>query len=166
MYFACIIGFSLLALVLQTTLFSKIPINGAKPDLILIIVSYLSLAKGAETGSVLGFLLGLLQDILSGVFLGSNALAKTILGFVLGSIGKRLYVNSLLLQIFFVFILTFVDEMLLAGLALMLKSYSTQDILNQWIRITPSEAIYNSMLCPFVIVPFKLVETTFGSPQK
>jgi len=165
MYFVFVIVLSLFALILQTAFFSVIQIKGAKPDLILIILTYLSLLKGAEAGSIFGFSFGLLQDVLSGMFLGSNALTKTLLGFTLGSIGKKLYVSSLL-QMIFVFVVTFVNETLLSGLTLMLKAYSTQEVITHWIRVTPTESIYNSFLCPFIVLLLRFGERNFGLPQQ
>jgi rod shape-determining protein MreD len=166
MYFAYIIVLSLVTLVLQTTLFSHLQVKEAKPDLILIIILYLSLLKGPQVGSITGFSFGLLQDVLSGMFLGSNALTKTLLGFILGSIGKRLYANSLLLQIIFVFILTFLNEALLAILDWMLKSSSPMDVLHHWLLITPIEAFYNAFLCPIIFVFLRFGEKIFGPFQK
>lgn len=166
MYLAFIIGFSLFTIVLQTTIFSNFEVKGVRPDLILIIVTYLSLLKGAQIGSILGFSFGLIEDILSETVLGSNALTKTLLGFILGSIGKRLYVNNFLLQIIFVFFLTFINEAFLSGLALMLKSYSTSEVFSHWVHITPIEAFYNAFLCPFLVGLLRSGERAFGSAQK
>lgn len=68
-------------LTLNTTVFDRISVWGAKPDLLLAIVVYLSLSKGPVVGTVAGFLLGVLQDAQSHHGLGLNAASKAVIGY-------------------------------------------------------------------------------------
>jgi rod shape-determining protein MreD len=83
---------TILALVLQAFL----PIHFAKAeilDLPLLITIYFGLSRrNPSTGLLLGMVIGLLQDSLSGptVPLGLYGIAKTIIGFLASSIGARL----------------------------------------------------------------------------
>ena len=54
------------------------------PDLVLIMVVYISISEGKVFGSVTGFLAGLTIDLISGSFLGLMALSYSITGFVAG----------------------------------------------------------------------------------
>jgi len=53
----------LLAVLLQTTVAPHLRLLGASPDFALILVVCVALAKGAETGAVLGFATGLLTAV-------------------------------------------------------------------------------------------------------
>ena len=91
------IGLLLLAFIIQSTVVEHISIRGIKPDIILIILIYVSLRSGSMMGVVLGFSIGLLQDFYGPpANLGLNALCKSLLGFGVG-IGKEgLYKDSML----------------------------------------------------------------------
>ena len=91
------IGLLLLAFIIQSTVVEHISIRGIKPDIILIILIYVSLRSGSMIGVILGFSIGLLQDFYGPpANLGLNALCKSLLGFGVG-IGKEgLYKDSML----------------------------------------------------------------------
>ena len=91
------IGLLLLAFIIQSTVVEHISIRGIKPDIILIILIYVSLRSGSMMGVVLGFSIGLLQDFYGPpANLWLNALCKSLLGFGVG-IGKEgLYKDSML----------------------------------------------------------------------
>ncbi len=83
---------TLLALVIQ----ASFPIHFARAavlDLPLLVVIYFGLSRrNPSTGLLLGMVLGLLQDSLSGptVPLGLYGIAKTVIGYLASSIGARL----------------------------------------------------------------------------
>ena len=54
------------------------------PDLVLIGVVYLGIRKGKISGSIGGFVSGLILDVLSFSFLGLSALSKATAGFISG----------------------------------------------------------------------------------
>jgi rod shape-determining protein MreD len=87
-----IVGSAFLALVLQAFVPVYIP-KFAVLDLPLLIVIYFGLSRrNPSTGLLLGMVVGLLQDSLSGsvVPLGLYGIAKTIIGYLASSIGARL----------------------------------------------------------------------------
>ena len=59
-------------------------IGGVTPDLLMILVVWIALGSGQLTGTIAGFLVGLLMDGITGDVLGTNALAKTAVGFTAG----------------------------------------------------------------------------------
>ena len=77
--------FAYLALALQGTVVPYLAIGDARPDLPLIAVTLIALARGAATGTVAGFLIGLAQDLNNPGFLGLNALAKSLVGYGVGA---------------------------------------------------------------------------------
>src|SRR5215468_10219582 len=87
-----VVGATLLSLVLQRMLpvyFPKLEIF----DLPLLVTIYFGLSRrNPSTGLLLGMIVGLLQDSLSGptVPLGEYGIAKTVIGYLASSIGSRL----------------------------------------------------------------------------
>jgi rod shape-determining protein MreD len=71
-------------LLLQTTFIPFISLGGYLPDLFMILLVYIALQRGQIEATISGFILGLLQDIVTIKFFGLAALSKTIAGFVSG----------------------------------------------------------------------------------
>jgi rod shape-determining protein MreD len=71
-------------LLLQTTFIPFISLGGYLPDLFMILLVYIGLQRGQIECTISGFILGLLQDIVTIKFFGLAALSKTIAGFVAG----------------------------------------------------------------------------------
>ena len=80
------IALTLMGVLLQTTIAQYLAVAGFSPDIALIWIVYLSIRRGQITGTVAGFLVGLVLDLLSGNdgMLGLAALSKTVGGFTAG----------------------------------------------------------------------------------
>jgi len=66
------------AITIQTTILHFRPFQMLFVDLGLIVVIWTGLARGGRSGMSVGFVVGLLEDSLSGYALGTNALVKTL----------------------------------------------------------------------------------------
>jgi len=88
---------------LHTTVLEKVAIGGVKPDLLLAIVVYVSLAWGAVAGVVAGFVLGLLQDAQAVHGLGLNALSKAAAGYAVRYTWEALDKESVVTQMAVIF---------------------------------------------------------------
>lgn len=66
-----------------------VAVGSVTPDILLILVVWVALVEGQFTGTIAGFACGLLFDAVSGEVIGTNALAKTIAGFVAGYFYKQ-----------------------------------------------------------------------------
>ncbi|GAB4538160.1 MAG: hypothetical protein Fur0020_06980 [Thermodesulfovibrionia bacterium] len=91
---------AMLAISLQSTIFPHI-----KPDLALILVCLYSLRGGEIRGMVLGAIVGLLIDSVSGFIIGPNILSKSIVGFLFNIIRQKFFfwnafLNTLMVAIF------------------------------------------------------------------
>ena len=75
---------TLLLILIQTQTMRLLIIEGITPDFLLIWVVYLSLRNGQMTGTIWGFVAGLLFDLVTGNFIGLSALTKTVAGFSAG----------------------------------------------------------------------------------
>ncbi|NCS89667.1 MAG: rod shape-determining protein MreD [Ignavibacteria bacterium CG2_30_36_16] len=71
-------------LIIQTTIVPLVAIDGAVPDLILIMLVFYTIRNGQVYGTVLGFIYGFIFDLITGSFLGSTMLSKTLAGFLAG----------------------------------------------------------------------------------
>ena len=76
------------ALVLQVTLVSRLPIPGAAPDLVLLVLVGVALRGGPETGLIAGFGAGLALDALPPAdhAIGRWALVLCLIGYTLSLI--------------------------------------------------------------------------------
>jgi rod shape-determining protein MreD len=76
---------------------SVLPVHIAtpfKPDLLLIITVYLALRGTFSSGTPLSWLLGLLKDVFSGLYLGLNAFTFLVVFLVIKNAADRLYAES------------------------------------------------------------------------
>jgi rod shape-determining protein MreD len=148
------VGIIVTALLIQLTLLNLFTIQGLKPDLILLVVLIFSLLKGAEEGTVSGFASGLLQDIFSTGLLGVNALVKTVIGFISGILKEKIFTEHIL---FLIPIITFVVSISQSILMLLILHAFGIEYSMVWSlkKIVLPEALYNSLLSPFVFLGIK-----------
>lgn len=73
-------------LLLQITVIGRLPLPGAAPDLLLVLVLAFGLAEGPMAGMVTGFAAGMLADGLSAHEMGRLAFAYALAGYVAGSL--------------------------------------------------------------------------------
>jgi rod shape-determining protein MreD len=86
-----------LAFVIDSTWGHEIAIRGAiRPDFVLMVLIYGAMGSGAFAGTILGFSVGLLED-LNGTpdNLGLNAMCNTLIAYGVGIAGNALYRDSL-----------------------------------------------------------------------
>ena len=76
-----LIGFGVF--VLQWLVLGRLKLWGSYPDAVLLFVAWLSLRQGRRVGSLAGFGLGALMDVVYGTW-GIYMFAKTLVGFLLG----------------------------------------------------------------------------------
>jgi len=75
----------LILITLQTTLFARLPIFGARADIMLLFVIAAALTGGADRGAMWGFIAGFCLDLaVHGTPVGFFALAYTIVGYCVG----------------------------------------------------------------------------------
>jgi rod shape-determining protein MreD len=111
-----------LTLILQVTLLPAYLSDPFQPNLLNIWVVYLGLrGKEVPFSGALAFLLGLLQDCFSGLYLGLNGFSYLLTYLILRAIADRLYIGSRYLLILLVFLST-VGNGLLQLLMLLLFS--------------------------------------------
>lgn len=155
----------LFLVILQATLLNRLNILGIKPDLLLILVIFIGLYKGPIAGAWCGFLAGILLDLFSPAPLGTNALAKTVLGFLVGTVAPFLYFKAPLIQGFLLFI-----GMLLEGIILFILLSSLRlasSFSYSFLYIILPASLYTSLLTPPLFYVFeKITPAPLGKGKK
>ena len=111
-------GYGVVALflsVLHVTILRWVAVENITPDLLIILVVIIALREGQFSGTIAGFLAGLLLDVVSKDVLGTNAMSKTIAGFVAGYFYKEGFAREVIGNYRFVAIVavsTFVHNLL------------------------------------------------------
>jgi len=102
-------GIMLLLIIVQKTLIWLLAITSYEvtPDIVMIGLVYIGIKKGKITGSVSGFLSGLILDIFSFSFIGLMALSKASAGFISGFFYEETkmerYLNTYIFTIIVIF---------------------------------------------------------------
>ncbi|GAM08169.1 rod shape-determining protein MreD [Geobacter sp. OR-1] len=94
------------AFVFQITIFPAVLADPFKPNLLLVAVVWIGLTVSSLWGAALVYLFGLIQDTVSGLYLGLNGISYLITFIVLHNIAHRLYADSRYLMTLSVFITT------------------------------------------------------------
>ena len=144
------------AVFLQTTVFSCSWLQpwGRKPDLVLIIVLYVSFLKGSTRGAAVGFAGGIIEDILSGGLLGVNAFAKVVTGYLFGLSRKKFYTQSSRVQIVSAFLATLLSQLIFFFLT---NFCGVGKELNSLMSVLLPVAGYNAFLAPFVFLTLRKI---------
>jgi len=102
--FAALAATAIVAMVLQTTVFPSIPALPVAPDLMLVLAVYLGVFHRNMGGALGAFLLGYFLDAFSGVRLGVNAFAFTLVFAGVQLVARSIWVQGSVPVIVVVFI--------------------------------------------------------------
>jgi rod shape-determining protein MreD len=142
----------LVVLVLQATLLYRIEIGGIRPDLLVAFVVYIAWMRGPIAGALVGFTVGILQDLDAPGPLGLNALAKTIVGFVVAKAGFRVHRSNVGVRFAFFFTAMLFHDVIYFAVA----TYGDLGaFLGEMIRVALPSALYTALV---VLVLLALVE--------
>ncbi|MBQ2836859.1 MAG: rod shape-determining protein MreD [Peptococcaceae bacterium] len=146
LFFSAFVG-----IVLQDTVFNVISIAEGKPDFVLILVVFYALFHGPVQGGILGVVFGLMEDLMTGRFIGLNAICKGLTGFVIGILSERLYKNNFTIPVLTVFLSTFLQSViyLLCGALIGLNLEGARLMM-----VSISDAVYNIVFSPVFYAAF------------
>lgn len=105
----------------QATILTNISFLPAIPDIVLLVVLYVSFTNTSMTGSTIGFISGLLMDFLSAAPIGYNAMTKAITGFISGRFSGSFNMNKVILPVCLAFAGTFLKVLITAVLTVFFK---------------------------------------------
>ena len=80
------------------------------PNLTVVLACYAGIRKREVKGMFFGSLIGIIEDSLSGAFLGPNLLSKSLVGYLSSFIYSRFFIWTPLLGIISISVLTLIDS--------------------------------------------------------
>ncbi|MCD5415028.1 MAG: rod shape-determining protein MreD [Clostridiales bacterium] len=108
-----IIGTIIMAnFILHTTLFHNFKLFGVIPNTALVLVVTFSIHYGKSKGAVIGFLMGIIQDILFGRVVGMNALAYMLIGYFVGMMTHKIIMEKLVVPFLLVALSTLLNALI------------------------------------------------------
>jgi rod shape-determining protein MreD len=140
----------------QNSVVPALGLGGITPDLPFIMTVLLALRRGPETGCVVGFCAGLLQDAAGGGLVGVQALSKALAGFGMGLLGGRLCVENPMVQVPGLVLLTVAEGTLRFGL-LQLFHYPAS-LGELMVHVILRQALYNGVLGAACLVAVAVLE--------
>ena len=143
------------ALLLQATLLERVAIKGVKPDIVLIILVFVSLRKGPMAGQLSGFISGIIEDLLSLAPLGFHAFSRTLIGFLYGLFEGNIYLDPVFMPLIVVAMATIIKA-ILSSLVVLVFSISTIGYGSWGVRLF-IEVGYNALLSPFLFALLGLI---------
>lgn len=118
-----------LSFVLQMAFFPAHFADPFKPNLLIMFIVYMGFRESVLWGATGSFLLGLLQDSLSGMYFGLNSFSFLLIFIVLKAVSHRLYTDSRSLMVLGAFLASicngFLNLLMLAVFSLAPGMYST-----------------------------------------
>lgn len=96
----------------ESTILARMAFLPAVPDLVLLVVVWVSLMNGGSAGATTGFISGLILDFASAAPIGLNALTKTVTGFIAGRLSGSFNMNRLTLPMFVAILATLLKALL------------------------------------------------------
>ena len=137
-----------LALLVQSTFGTRMEIMGARPDFALLVLMLLASRGNTVTSIMYGFIIGFLQDVYSPEFLGANAFAMSLMGFILGEFRERLAVEHTGVKFVSAFVAILVHD------TVYLSLYSRFEFSVAWtlfVRLSLSGVLYTALLCVVLV---------------
>jgi rod shape-determining protein MreD len=110
------------AVLLQLAVASDLSLVAGAPDLVLIVLCGIALARGPEAGCAAGFAAGLALDVLAQHALGRDALIYCVAGYCLGAAGERLRPPAPVRSLLLVALATVLVRIAEGGIAFLLGS--------------------------------------------
>ncbi|MBS0616902.1 MAG: rod shape-determining protein MreD [Spirochaetes bacterium] len=146
-------------------------LGSIKPDFLLILTVYFALYRGSFAALWIGFFGGLLQDINLGgytnlvkqdvqYYIGTSALAKTIVGFVAGKVARDINKDATSLVVIVVFAASILKGVIMFFTIAIFHSSANAASL---ITIVIPEAIFTAVIS---IVWFRLLRWAFPTVEK
>ena len=146
-------------------------LGSIKPDFLLMLTVYFALYRGSFSALWVGFFGGLLQDVNLGgytnlirqdlqYYIGTSALAKTIVGFIAGKVARDINKEATSLIVIVVFVACFVKGVIMFFTVAIFHSSAHASAL---ITIVLPEALFTAVLS---IVWFRVLKWAFPTVVK
>ncbi|MDP8218766.1 MAG: rod shape-determining protein MreD [Candidatus Theseobacter exili] len=147
----------LFSIVFQTSVFNRLEIFGAKPDLLLILIVYANLDKKIYKGLSFALIGGIFADGFSGTIFGIQLICKQVDAFITQFLSRRLFINEKFVKILIIAIVSLVDRIVLYSISVLLNQ--NMDTFLYLAKNTVVIVLYNVMVS---IVLFKVFDYVFS----
>lgn len=105
-----------IGLILEATVFQIPPMNVIHPGFVLVILVLIALMRGPNTAVIFGIVIGLIQDICYGSFIGLNAFSYGVVAYFAGAVFSQFLHRNLTITFLTTLVLTFVYTWVTFGL--------------------------------------------------
>ena len=107
---------------IEAAILSNLEFLPVVPDLVLLVVLYVSFMNSSTTGSTVGFISGIFLDFLSASPIGLNAFTKTVTGFIFGKLSGSFNLHGVVIPAFMGGVATIIKALLTWALSFIFKS--------------------------------------------
>jgi rod shape-determining protein MreD len=145
---ALLVAVIVTALLLQTTIFAKVNLLGAKPELMYLLTIVFAILEGPASGAIAGFAGGMAQDFLLDAPKGITALTLTLLGYAMGMARQYIVSPSPVLPVILVAAGTFAGVVFQGIVSFLLGELDTSWL--YLLRVALLSSLYNAILTPLV----------------
>jgi len=151
-------------LLLQTTLLSYLVVAGAKPDVVLVVFVVLATVNGSFKSQIVGFIFGLVLDMVSLAPLGFHAFVFALAGYLFGLGSGKVYFDPLVMPAF----LGFLATLYYASTGYILSFvFHLGEPWNSWFHIgLLFQLVLNVLLMPFVFWLQAWIREKFQNPRR
>ena len=106
-----------LGLIVHSTLFQIPPLNVVQPDLVMVLLIIIALTRGPRAALVLGILIGLVQDMVFGSFLGLYAFTYGVVGYFAATAFAQFLQRNVAITFLVTIVFTFLQNWVTYGIA-------------------------------------------------
>ncbi|MBR2215132.1 MAG: rod shape-determining protein MreD [Selenomonadaceae bacterium] len=113
-------GCALALFTAQTSLLPRLSFHGVSTDFLLLLTVSFAFLQGSRYGVLMGFSVGLMQDLVTGTFFGTNVFCKMVIGYICGKMSDQVFKDQFYLPILASLIATVCNYFLMALFILLL----------------------------------------------
>ena len=155
-YLIFILLISVIVFYQSSPISGHVVIRDVSPDFLLVAICLAAFILGPIPGQIIGFIVGLVIDIMSGGLLGISAFTFSIIGYGVGAIGQKVYGNNILITIAILFVVTLIKASILGMLAAIFLKPGYFGYFSQGKVFL--EAVLNSLIAPILFIIITKIE--------
>jgi rod shape-determining protein MreD len=140
------------AFLLQTAFVQTIAIGGVHPDLVILALFLFGMRFGSMPALLVGFFVGLGQDLYATTLLGQNALAATVTGFFIGLFNERVMRTDPVLKIVILLLAFLVHDIVLGEVSIVKNHVSQLALFSELFFRTLPQSLYTMFIVALVYI--------------
>lgn len=151
MHLVLILLTMMVALIIQSTVLQVQPFSFVAPNLVMVLLLYVAMLRGSLVALYSGLVIGLIQDVLFGSYLGLYAYTYASVGYFAGMTFRTYWSRQLVMAVLIMLGYSFVADLAAYGLS-RLFGYAHVDLLAA-VTHTVRIMIWNGILALLLYVP-------------